>query len=139
VGADHVLFVHDGSAAGHDLFVALLTSLDPEVHLTVARGTPAAAGSNGTTECDRILEDQTRAEQLKRELDVLPLDGPWGPAIVEAARAGNHDLIILPLDRESSTAADAIREPWIEFVLNHAGCFVLLAVPPPIPALTEDE
>ena len=37
VGADRMLFVHDGSSAGHDLFQAILTTLDPEVSLTVAR------------------------------------------------------------------------------------------------------
>ncbi|MCY2995167.1 MAG: amino acid permease [Planctomycetota bacterium] len=137
VGADRVLFVHDGSPAGHDLFLALLTALDPDVQLTVVRHEAPAEGV--APEHDRIAEDHARAQQLKRDMDLLTLTGPWGPAIVEAARAGNHDLIVLPLDREASAAADALREPWVEYILSHAASFVLFAVAPSIPALTEDQ
>ena len=50
IGADRVLFVHDGSVTGHDLFQAILTTLDPQVLLTLAHFLPvpeAAAGTNG--------------------------------------------------------------------------------------------
>ena len=43
VGVDRMLFVHDGSSAGHDLFQAILTTLDPE-GLVDRSSLPARAG-----------------------------------------------------------------------------------------------
>ena len=138
VGADRVLFVHDGSVTGHDLFQAILTTLDPQVALTLAHfalGQDAAA----TDRDAMISEDQQRAQQLKRDVQLLTLEGEPGPSIVHAAAQGNYDLIVLALSRETSSIAEGVLPGWADYVISNASGYVFLAVPPPIPALTDGQ
>ena len=55
-----------------------------------------------------MREDQQRAEQLKREVQLLTLEGDPGPGIVHAAAQGQYDLIVLALSRETSSIAEGI-------------------------------
>ena len=138
VGVDRVLFVHDGSVTGHDLFQAILTTLDPQVALTLAHFAPgqdAAAADHDAM----ISEDQQRAQQLKRDLQLLTLEGEPGPSIVNAAAQGSYDLIVLALSRETSSIAEGILPAWADYVISNASGYVFSAVPPPIPALTEGQ
>ena len=78
VGVDRVLLVHDGTPASSDLFQAVLTMLDPAVHLAlVPLAPPGNEPQNGQAV---IQQDVERARQLGRELTVLQLralPAPW--------------------------------------------------------------
>ncbi|MHB8974261.1 MAG: amino acid permease [Pirellulaceae bacterium] len=137
VGADRMLFVHDGSSAGHDLFQAILTTLDPKVSLTVAR-LPLEQHA-AADEHDMFTEDLEQARQLKREVEQMTLTGDPGPSVIEAVKQGGCDLLVLLTNREERLADAGAGEPWTEYVVRHATCIVFLAVPPPIPALTEEQ
>ena len=136
VGVDRVLFVHDGSAEGHDLFQAMLTTLDPQVSLTVV---PLPADlRNPEDEHDMCQEDIDFAMNIKREIQTLQVTGELGLGIIDAAARDKVDLIVLLSDREHMPQSMAAEGSWMDYVIHHAGCLVFLAVPPPIPALTDD-
>jgi amino acid transporter len=126
VGVDRVLLAHDGTRAGADLFEAVLTMLDPQVILDLIPFGPA--------DSEGLRQAQERAEQLRREMTVHPVNGDWGPAVVRLAQEGEFDLVILPLPGERPTAPD---RPWwdrsVTYVLDHVHCKVLLAASPAIP------
>jgi amino acid transporter/nucleotide-binding universal stress UspA family protein len=138
VGADRALFVHDGSVTGHDLFQAILTTLDPQVPLTLAHFAPGRDSAAADHDA-MISEDQQRAQQLKRDVQLLILEGDPGPSIVNAAAHGDYDLIILALSRETSSIAEGVLPDWADYVISNASGYVFLAVPPPIPALTDGQ
>jgi len=75
---DRILLVHDGSSAGHDLFQAILTTLDPDVPLTVARLPLEESTTAG--EHDILTDDLEQAKHLRREIEQLTLTGEAGPA-----------------------------------------------------------
>lgn len=136
VGVDRVLFVHDGSAEGHDLFQAMLTTLDPQVSLAVV---PLPADQrNPEDEHDMCQEDIDFAMNIKREIQTLQVTGELGLGIIDAAARDKVDLIVLLSDREHMPQSMAADGSWMDYVIQHAGCLVFLAVPPPIPALTDD-
>ncbi len=137
VGVGRMLFVHDGSSAGHDLFQAVLTTLDPKVSLTVTR-LPLQQNISAQ-EHDIFAEDLERARQLKREVEELTLTREVGPSVIEAARQGSYDLLVLSMNREQLLPEGGADEHWTEYVIRHATCLVFLAVPPPIPALTKQQ
>jgi hypothetical protein len=136
VGVDRVLMTHDGSPANSDLFEAVLTMLDPQVVLTLAHtqaptfpeAMPVNTG-NGV-----LYQDQERAKQLGRELEVcnLPGDpGQLGDRLVKLAQEGKYDLIILAMPADVSIEGPL--DGFICYVLRHAPCRVFLAAPPVIP------
>jgi nucleotide-binding universal stress UspA family protein len=130
VGVDRALLVHPGTAEGSDLFKAVITMLDAHVAMSVVslpakQPTPAEGAS-------WVEQDVERAEQLRRELDILTLPkGDLAQAIVQLAKEGEYDVIIIARPSESSTyegpALDA------EYVVHHAPCWVCLVVPTAIP------
>jgi amino acid transporter len=136
VGVDRVLMTHDGSSANSDLFEAVLTMLDPQVDLTLVHTPPeiseegmAISNGNGV-----LYQDQERAKQLGRELEIRSLSGDYGQrgdGIVKLAQEGKYDLIILALpgDRPIDRPTDG----FTNYVLCHAPCRVFLAAPPVIP------
>jgi amino acid transporter/nucleotide-binding universal stress UspA family protein len=131
VGVDRVLLLHDGSPAASDLFQAVLTMLDPLVRLGIIPVVPP--GSEPLNGHGTVRQDEERARQIGRELAVLRLPDPTGPVVVEAARAEQYDLIILPLPPEAPS--NPIREMGERerYVLEHAHCRVFLAAHPVIP------
>ena len=90
-------------------------------------------------EHDMFAEDLERARQLKREVEELTLTGEVGPSVIEAARQGSYDLLVLLMNREERLSEEGAGEHWTEYVIRHATCLVFLAVPPPIPALTKEQ
>src|SRR5262249_30826592 len=131
VGVDRVLLVYDGSAGGSDLFQAVLTMLDPQVALTlVPLVPPGAEPHNGH---HLVKQDQERAKQLDRELEVGSVDGGPGTKIVDLARDKQYDLIILYLPEDMPSGKALPLPPWADYVLRHAHCQVFVAPAPLIP------
>jgi amino acid transporter/nucleotide-binding universal stress UspA family protein len=137
VGVDRVLLLHDGSPAASDLFQAVLTMLDPQVRLGVVPVVPP--GSEPLNGHGTVRQDEERARQIGRELAVLQLANPTGPAIVEAARAGQYDLIVLPLPPESPADPIGSLDARSVHILRHAHCRVFLAAHPVIPQEVVDQ
>jgi amino acid transporter/nucleotide-binding universal stress UspA family protein len=131
VGVDRVLLAHDGSPANSDLFQAVLTMLDPQVVLALAPVVPP--GSEPLNGHSVVHQDEERARQLGRELVIMPLKTADGPEIVAQARAGEYDLIILPLSPESPADPFGALDDRSRYIVRHAHCRVLLAAPPVIP------
>jgi amino acid transporter len=137
VGVDRVLLAHDGSPGNSDLFQAVLTMLDPQVQLGLLPVVPP--GSEPLNGHGTIHQDEDRARQLGRELKVVNLKEPTGPAIVDWAREGEYDLIILPLSGESPSDPIGSLDERTRYVVLHAHCRVLLATAPVIPAEVVDK
>jgi amino acid transporter len=130
VGVDRVLLVYDGSPASHDLFEGALTMLDPQVALTVA-WFDSDAGSD-ESRAETIEREGRLAEQLKRVIHVTRVQDDIGVGIVSLVREGQFDIVVLPLPEERPW------QPWVDHVLSHAPCQVLLAPPARIPAVTDE-
>src|SRR5262249_18280064 len=114
-----------------DLFQAVLTMLDPEVHLAVLPVVPPGAEPlNGH---NVIHQDEERARQLGRELQVISLPNADGASVVERARTEQFDLIILPLSAESPSDPIGTLDTRARYILQHAHCRVFLAAAPVIP------
>ena len=136
VGVDRVLYVHDGSTEGHDLFQAMLTTLDPLVSLTVV---PLPMGQRNSEDGhDMCAEDVEFASNIKREIQTIEVSGELGPGIIDIATRDKIDMIVLLIDRENMPQLSASERLWSDHVIHHAACLVFLAVPPPIPAVTDD-
>lgn len=140
VGVDRVLLFHDGTQVGSDLFQAMLTMLDPQVVLDLVvpeaeikeqlpAPSPPVDGS-GSLHLPPLLHDQDQARKLGREVELLPLKGNWGEAVVRLAQEGRYDLIALPVPPGDAGTA---LTPWIEHVRSHASCPVALFAPAMIP------
>jgi nucleotide-binding universal stress UspA family protein len=138
VGVSRVLLVHDGTPAQSDLFQAILTMLDPAVHLAVVPVLgDGTEGQNGQGSI--IHHDEERAKQLGRELTVLHLKEPTGAKIVHEAREGLYDLIVLPLPTEGTTRSVAQLDARSQYIVVNAPCRVFLATAPGIPAEVMDK
>lgn len=130
VGIRRALLVHPCTAEGSDLFKAVITMLDAEVALSVAplmaMAKPEADGLSW------VQQDIDRAVQLRRELDIqwLP-EGEPAQAIVELALRQDFDVVIIGKPSESSTTEGPSLD--VEYILDHAPCWVCLVTPTPIP------
>ena len=131
IGVDRVLLVHDGTPDSSDLFKSVLTMLDPEVALDFVTVPPVEHQPQNNH--DVIRQDQELAKRLKRELEVYLPDDDLGPAIVNLAREGRYDLIILSLLKGQPLELDRPRVIWLDYVLQHAHCPVFLATQQVIP------
>jgi hypothetical protein len=137
VGVDRVLLLHDGSPASSDLFQAVLTMLDPQVALGIMPVVPAGyAPLNGH---GVVHQDEERARQLGRELQVVSLPAPDGRAIVEWASKEQYDLIILPLSDESPNNPLGTLDERARYIVGNAHCRVFLAAHPVIPQEVVDK
>jgi len=124
VGVDHVYMVHDGTRASRDLFLSLLTMLDPNVALTVVALHTEDHEPNG------LAEEREQAEQLKRAVEVRFVKGKPGPEIIRMAREGHTDVIAFA-KREDALIGEALAaDTWEGYVIRHAPCQVLIATPP---------
>ncbi len=131
VGVDRVLLVHDGTQISSDLFEAVLTMLDATVHLALA---PIASHGVGPQNGQTILhQDEERASQLGREVEMLKLERADGPEIVRLAREEKFDLIVLPLSTETAGRPEDLMDERTQYVIRNAHCRVFLATPPAIP------
>ena len=135
VGVSRALLVHPCTAEGSDLFKAVLTMLDPEVALSVSPLTgPDQPDADGLT---WVQQDVDRAEQLRRELDIqwLP-EGDRAKAIVELAERLEYDVVIIGQASESSTSEEPPLD--VDYIQDHAPCWVFLVTPTPIPQEVDD-
>ncbi len=121
VGVKDVLLAITGSSAEKDLFEKVLTMLDPHVSLGLA-GPPAAA--------ELLRQAKEHAAQLHRSLELYPLDGGMGAAVVELAQEHHCDLIIVAAPQQQAATAQRPGAAWLEHLLRHAPCTVLLAALP---------
>jgi amino acid transporter len=129
IGVDRVLLAHEDTRAGLDLYHSILTTLDPEVALKVIvfppqHDTPEAAAVETITE---------QAQQVARQVAVEPLSAPDGARIVQAAKDGAFDLIVLPLPDEMDRARPLDLPEWMRHVLQNARCRVMLVANPVLP------
>jgi amino acid transporter/nucleotide-binding universal stress UspA family protein len=135
VGVDRVLMVHEGDPESSDLFQAVLTMLDPGVALGFAD--VAAEGGATANGNHLVYQDQERARQLGREVEVHPLPVDTGPEVVRLAQKGKYDLIVLLLAAENPATQKDLLNDRTQYVLRHAHCRVFLASPPAIPQEVE--
>ena len=137
VGVSHALLVHSGTADASDLFKAVITMLDPHVALSVVPLPPPPTNGAAREAASWIQQDLERAEQLKRELDVQALPaGDMAQAIVELARQQQYDVVIIGKPSESSPHEGPPLD--VDYILEHAPCWVCLVTPTPIPQEVDD-
>lgn len=136
VGVDRVLLIHDGSPSSSDLFQDVLTMLDPQVDLGIVPVVPS--GSEPLNGHGIIHQDEERAQQIGRALQVIQLMEPSGAAIVERARADQYDLIVVPLSTESPTNPLGSLDARSDYIIRHAHCRVFLAAAAVIPTEVVD-
>jgi nucleotide-binding universal stress UspA family protein len=77
------------------------------------------------------IEDQAR--QVGRKVAVQTLAGTRGADIVQQAKDGGFDLIVVPLPDEMDRGKQFALPDWIQFVLQNARCRVLLVANPVLP------
>jgi hypothetical protein len=131
VGVRRVLFAHDGTRAGRDIFEWLLTMLAADVDLDIV---PVPSGQTAGDEARTAIEaDRQWAQQLGRTLRVLANEPPSGPDIIRLASEGRYDAIVLQAPGESSAAFASAIEDWMRYVLQNATCGVFIAAHPAIP------
>jgi amino acid transporter/nucleotide-binding universal stress UspA family protein len=133
IGVDKVLLLHDGTPTDSDLFQDVLTMLDEEVRLTVIQmGKPGEKTVNGET---LVQQEQDRAKQLGRELQIAQLADPTPEAVVLYAQQNSFDLIIVALPHEPTDDLPArVQAGPAAYLVQHAHCRVLLAAAPIIPS-----
>lgn len=129
VGADRVLLVQRDSLAGLDVFQSVLTILDEDVELNVLVLPPSV----DTASADAIHAIVEQSSQVDRKVNVQLLDGEIGAGIVQQAKDGGFDLIILPLPEEVDRARPINLPAWMQHVLQNARCRVLLVADPALP------
>jgi amino acid transporter/nucleotide-binding universal stress UspA family protein len=140
VGVDRVLILHDGTPANSDLFLGVLTMLDPKVLLgMVPLVPPGPELGNGHA---ALQHDEERARQLDRPLRIHALRSrnllDSATEIVDLARTEQYDLIVLPLPAESPTNPLGHLDQRLTFIVRHAHCRVFLATTPVIPTEVVD-
>jgi amino acid transporter len=127
VGVDRVLVLHDGTSDGHDLFQAVLTMLDPQVVLSVVNTGAAQPAGLKPQGPDLIQQSLDRATQLRREVELVTVDGDLGPGVVRLVEEGDYDLLIYQ-EPEWPTSDSGVTLPtWPAHVLSVAPCAVLIA------------
>ena len=136
VGVDRVLLLHDGSPSCSDLFQDVLTMLDPQVDLGIVPVVPP--GSEPLNGHGVVHQDEERAEQIGRHLQVIQLADCSGAAIVERARVDRYDLIVVPLSSEKPTDPCGSLDARGDYIVRHAHCRVFLAAAPVIPTEVVD-
>jgi len=131
LGVERVLFVHSGTPACSDLFNSVLTMLDPQVVLDIVAAAPSEPHPLGGLPA--IDQDRSLAERVGRHVQVHPFEGDSGPRIVQIAREGDYDIIVLALAEEQSAESQAAEPDWPKFVLHHAHCLVFRISCAPVP------
>ncbi len=129
VGADRVLLVQEDSRAGLDLFQAVLTTLDPDVALTIVLLPP----DEGVLPAEVRAAIAEQSAQVGRKIEVRLLAGVPGPAITTLARELGSDLILVPLPQEIDRAKPLLLPNWIKHVMQNAPGRVLLVADPVLP------
>jgi amino acid transporter len=134
IGVSRAMLVHFGTADSSDFFKAVLTMLDPHVAMTLV---PLAAKPEpGEAAGSWIRQDVERSEQLRREVDVCPLpQGEPAAEIVRLATEQKFDVILIGKASESSIETAPPLD--VEYIVEHAPCWVCVVSPKPIPDLAD--
>jgi amino acid transporter/nucleotide-binding universal stress UspA family protein len=119
VGVQSVLLALDDQKPMLDQFQSVLTMLDPEIKMHVAAPDPQA---------DAVFPLRELAEQVERPVEFHPWQQDSGAALVKLAQELRVDAIILP-----QPPGDGRPIAWIDQVLQHAHCPVLLVHSPGVP------
>ncbi|MBI3836983.1 MAG: amino acid permease [Planctomycetia bacterium] len=125
LGVRHAMFVHFDSLESSDLFSAVLTMLDPEITLSVARFPAPAEPAQ-----DWLQQDLARAKQLRRQVDLCDLgDSEPAASLLRVAREDHCDLILIgvPSESEGPPSLD------VNTIVRHAPCRVCVIAQPEIP------
>jgi hypothetical protein len=137
IGIRRVLLVHDGTPSGHDVFEWMLTMISRDVQLDlVPVAPPEVVPRNGH---DPIQLDQQHAAQLGRSIQLLAAEPQSGPEVVQLARDGNYDVLVLPWSDANWPPATATADDWLSYVRRNAPCSVFLAAHPVIPREVEPQ
>lgn len=129
LGVRHVLLVHDGTPEGSDLFLAVLTMLDPEVALSVV---PLALDPFTPPDPARLDQDWNRARRLRREVEVRrPPQGSPTAGLVELAFEIRCDVIVLRWTENRSGGDRAGLD--VQELLHSTPCPVWLVSLPRVP------
>jgi amino acid transporter len=129
IGTDRVLLVQHDSRAGLDMYQAILTTLDPAVELKVLVMPPE--GELQPADALHVIQEQSR--QLARAVTVGTLGSNAGADVVQQANSGGYDVIVLPFPDEADRAKPLVMPTWVQHVVQHARCRVLLTVNPLVP------
>ncbi|MEN6449086.1 MAG: amino acid permease [Thermoguttaceae bacterium] len=129
VGVSHVMLMHDDTLASSDLFAVALTTIDPEVALTVVH---VPTGGTTMARSERLQQDLSRAEQLHREVEVCQLP-PGDPAdqLAALARQLGCGLLILRRGNGSGESAPPPIDPHA--IMRKSPCPVCFVEVPSIP------
>ncbi|HEV3144547.1 MAG TPA: amino acid permease, partial [Gemmataceae bacterium] len=128
VGVNRVLMYHDGTTLGSDLFRLVLTTLDPQVALVVAR-----ASANGAEQpLPALRHDLERAEQLHREVNLRSIKPQVGTELARLAKDERFDLVIVAAPNRLQDNADE-QEKQIDILLKLARSPVMLIKMPEVP------
>jgi amino acid transporter len=127
VGVNRVLMYHDGTTHGSDLFRLVLTTLDPQVALVVARTL-----ADGQGQPLPLQQDLERAERLHREVNVRPIKAPVGPELARLAKDEHFDIVIVAAPNQLQDNAGQLEEQ-IDILMKMARSPVMLIKMPEIP------
>jgi hypothetical protein len=105
-GVNRVLFYHDGTAAGSDLFHIVLTMLDHHVQYDLAIQSAADA-----TLPPSISHDLQAASRLDRPIGERRFVGSIETILPELASKPHYDLLIVPAASVEEVALKNVRIP----------------------------
>ncbi len=134
IGISRAMLLHFGTAESSDFFKAALTMLDSHVAMTlVPLAEKIAANGSGAS---WFQQDVDRSEQLRRDINVCPLPaGDPAQQIVRLAAEQKFDVILIGKASQSSLEAGPPLD--VDYVVEHAPCWVCLVTPKPIPNVAE--
>jgi hypothetical protein len=122
IGVDRVLLIHDGTPDSSDLYESLLTMLDPDVRLDVAR-------TVATEDEDPILtEILSRAKQVGRQTGLVTPPGESPEGLLQAILRGQYDAVVARADLANLRHQELVGPDWVPEVLRRSECRVFLAV-----------
>ncbi|HLW66567.1 MAG TPA: APC family permease [Gemmataceae bacterium] len=127
VGVNRVLMYHDGTTQGSDLFRLVLTTLDPQVALVIAR-----KSADGQPEPLPLQQDLERAERLHREVNVRAIKPPVGSELARLAKDERFDLVIVAAPNQLQDNAGEL-EKQIDILMKLARSPVMLIKMPEVP------
>ncbi len=139
LGVNRVLLAHDGTSTSHDLFQAVITMLDPQVSLDLVAVPPPELRDAESQGASGLVPDEQWAKKLGRDARVLQLPGLPGPGMVQLAREGIYDLVIVAFPEPwSESRRDERPIPWLSYLLEHSPCTVFVAAPAAIPTEVDE-
>ena len=139
LGVNRVLLAHDGTSTSHDLFQSVITMLDPGVTLDLVSVPPPELHEAEVQAASVLAPDEQWAKKLGRTVEILQFPGLPGPGLVQLARDGHYDLVVVAFPEPYSEARRDERPiPWLGYLLEHSPCTVFVAAPAAIPTEVDE-